>query len=80
VDRYLSAYMADKIGATFAARISGVARFGLFVTLLDSGANGLLPFHLCPTIIGCTTKPPDAEWQTHAAVVPADARNRRAPA
>jgi ribonuclease R len=48
VDRYLSAYMADKIGATFAARISGVARFGLFVTLLDSGANGLLPLSSLP--------------------------------
>ncbi len=48
VDRYLSAYMADKVGARFAARISGVARFGLFVTLLDSGANGLLPLSSLP--------------------------------
>jgi ribonuclease R len=48
VDRYLSAYMADKIGAEFAARISGVARFGLFVTLLESGANGLLPLSSLP--------------------------------
>jgi ribonuclease R len=48
VDRYLSAYMADKIGAVFAARISGVARFGLFVTLRDSGANGLLPLSSLP--------------------------------
>ncbi len=48
VDRYLSAYMADKIGAVFAARISGVARFGLFVTLLESGATGLLPLSSLP--------------------------------
>jgi ribonuclease R len=40
--------MADKIGATFAARISGVARFGLFVTLLETGANGLLPLSSLP--------------------------------
>ncbi len=43
VDRYIAAHMADKIGASFAARISGVTRFGLFVTLLDTGATGLVP-------------------------------------
>ena len=43
IDRYLAAYMADKTGAEFAARISGVMRFGLFVTLVENGANGLLP-------------------------------------
>jgi ribonuclease R len=48
VDRYLSAYMADKIGASFAARVSGVARFGLFVTLQESGANGLIPLSSLP--------------------------------
>jgi ribonuclease R len=35
--------MADKIGATFQARISGVTRFGLFVTLHGNGATGLIP-------------------------------------
>ncbi len=48
IDRYLSAYMADKVGAVFAARISGVTRFGLFVTLVVSGANGLLPISSLP--------------------------------
>ncbi len=48
IDRYLSAYMADKVGAAFAARISGVTRFGLFVTLLESGASGLLPISSLP--------------------------------
>lgn len=48
VDRYLSAYMADKIGARFAARISGVTRFGLFVTLDGNGASGLLPLASLP--------------------------------
>ena len=48
VDRYLSAYMADKVGAAFAARISGVTRFGLFVTIEGSGANGLIPLSSLP--------------------------------
>ncbi len=48
IDRYLSAYMSDKLGAVFAARISGVTRFGLFVTLAMTGANGLLPISSLP--------------------------------
>jgi ribonuclease R len=43
VDRYLAAFMADKVGARFAARISGVTRFGIFVTLSGSGASGIVP-------------------------------------
>jgi ribonuclease R len=45
VDRYLAAFMADKIGARFMARISGVTRFGLFVTVPVSGATGLVPMN-----------------------------------
>jgi ribonuclease R len=48
IDRYLAAFMADKVGAHFAARISGVTRFGIFVTLADSGASGLLPMSALP--------------------------------
>ena len=48
IDRYLAAFMADKVGAVFAARISGVQRFGLFVTLADSGASGLIPMAALP--------------------------------
>jgi len=48
IDRYLAAYMADKVGAHFAARISGVTRFGLFVTLADNGASGLVPVSCLP--------------------------------
>ncbi len=48
IDRYLSAYMADKVGACFEARISGVTRFGLFVTVHGSGASGLIPFASLP--------------------------------
>jgi ribonuclease R len=48
IDRYLSAYMTDKIGATFQARISGVTRFGLFVTVTGNGATGLIPLSSLP--------------------------------
>jgi len=48
IDRYLAAYMADKVGANFAARISGVTRFGLFVTVAESGASGLVPIRSLP--------------------------------
>ena len=43
VDRFCASYLSEKIGTTFNGRISGVARFGLFVTLDDTGADGLIP-------------------------------------
>jgi ribonuclease R len=43
VDRYLAAYLADRVGQTFAGRVSGVQRFGLFVKLDETGADGLVP-------------------------------------
>jgi ribonuclease R len=42
-DRYLAAFLANRVGAEFAGRISGVQRFGLFVRLDDTGADGLIP-------------------------------------
>ena len=42
-DRYLAAYLADRVGSEFHGRVSGVARFGLFVKLDDTGADGLVP-------------------------------------
>ncbi len=42
-DRYLAAYLADRIGAEFDGTISGVTRFGLFVRLRETGADGLIP-------------------------------------
>src|SRR5580698_5167796 len=42
-DRYVAAFMEDRIGATFQARITGVTRFGLFVRIPESGAEGLIP-------------------------------------
>ncbi len=48
IDRYLAAFMADKVGVTFPARISGVTRFGLFVTVAANGASGLVPISSLP--------------------------------
>ncbi len=42
-DRYVAAFMADKTASVFAARVSGATRFGLFVTLPESGATGIVP-------------------------------------
>ena len=42
-DRYLAIYMADRIGAVFDARIAGVTRAGLFVRLMENGADGFIP-------------------------------------
>lgn len=43
VDRYIAAFLEDRVGATFKARITGVTKFGLFVTLSETGADGLIP-------------------------------------
>jgi ribonuclease R len=42
-DRLIAAYLADRVGAEFAARVSGVSRAGLFVRLKDTGADGFVP-------------------------------------
>ena len=42
-DRYMAAFLADRIGAEFDARVTGVTRFGLFVRLRETGADGLIP-------------------------------------
>lgn len=42
-DRLIAHFLADRIGATFEGRISGVTRAGLFVKLSDTGADGLIP-------------------------------------
>jgi ribonuclease R len=42
-DRYLASYLADRVGNEFRGRVSGVARFGVFVKLDETGADGLIP-------------------------------------
>ncbi|WP_170419984.1 ribonuclease R [Ruegeria arenilitoris] len=42
-DRYLAAYLSERVGNEFTGRISGIARFGAFVKLDETGADGLVP-------------------------------------
>ncbi len=49
IDRYLAAFMVDKVGAIFEARISGVTRFGIFVTCVVNGASGIVPLSSLPS-------------------------------
>ncbi len=42
-DRYLAAYLSERVGSEMTGRISGVARFGAFVKLDETGADGLIP-------------------------------------
>ena len=42
-DRYLAGFLEDRVGAEFDARIRGVTKFGLFIMLDESGADGFIP-------------------------------------
>lgn len=65
-DRYLAAFLAERVGTELAGRINGIAKFGAFVRLDETGADGLLPmraigneyFHFDPdtqTLMGSET-------------------------
>lgn len=65
-DRYLAAYLADRVGTEMSGRISGIQKFGAFIKLDETGADGLLPmrgigqeyFHYDPetqTLLGADT-------------------------
>lgn len=43
LERLAALFLAGRVGARFTGRISGVQRFGLFVTLDETGADGLVP-------------------------------------
>jgi ribonuclease R len=43
VDRLIAHFLSAQIGATFAGKINGVTRAGLFVTLTETGADGFVP-------------------------------------
>lgn len=43
VDRLIAHFLADRVGATFEGRISGVTRAGIFCKLDDTGADGFIP-------------------------------------
>lgn len=42
-DRYLAAYLSDRVGAEMPGRISGIAKFGVFAKLDETGADALIP-------------------------------------
>ena len=48
IERYRATLLAGSIGSVFTGRISGVAEFGLFVTSLENGADGLVPISTLP--------------------------------
>ena len=41
--RYLAAFLSDRIGAELTGRISGIAKFGVFVKLDETGADAMIP-------------------------------------
>jgi ribonuclease R len=47
-DRYLALYLQHRVGDIFTSRVSGVTKFGLFVTLPESGASGFLSMSSLP--------------------------------
>jgi ribonuclease R len=49
LDRYRASLLGGSIGAVFEARITGVAPFGVFVTLPETGADGLVPVSTLPS-------------------------------
>jgi ribonuclease R len=42
-DRYLAAYLSERVGDEMEGRVAGIAKFGIFVKLDESGADGLVP-------------------------------------
>ena len=42
-DRFIAAFLEERIGAEFTGRVAGVTRFGLFVKLDETGADGFVP-------------------------------------
>ncbi len=42
-DRYLAAFLTNRIGGEFSARINGLSKSGIFVRLDETGADGLIP-------------------------------------
>jgi ribonuclease R len=41
--RYIASFLADRVGAEFEGRITGVTHFGLFIRLAETQADGLAP-------------------------------------
>ena len=48
MDRFCAASLAEQVGTLMPARIGGVTRFGLFISLEPSGADALVPISTLP--------------------------------
>ena len=48
VARYVSAYLQPSVGADFEVRISGLTNAGVFVSIENLGADGLIPMRSLP--------------------------------
>ena len=48
LDRYTAAFLGPRVGEAFAGTITGVTRFGLFVSLDETGGDGLIPVRSLP--------------------------------
>ncbi len=47
-ERYIAGFLADRVGAEFEGRITGVTRFGAFIKLTETNADGLVPISRMP--------------------------------
>jgi ribonuclease R len=48
VDRFTATWLSERTGGEFDGRITGVTRFGLFVALSETGADGIIPIRTLP--------------------------------
>jgi len=48
MDRFTSLFLSGQVGNEFSGRISGVTRFGLFISLDETGADGIVPIRTLP--------------------------------
>jgi ribonuclease R len=48
IDRFVAAFLADRVGTILPGRVTGVTRFGLFIRLEETGADGLVPIVSLP--------------------------------
>ncbi|MEB3701597.1 Ribonuclease R [Candidatus Bealeia paramacronuclearis] len=49
IERYITLFLKEHLGKVFRGHITGVANFGLFVSLDETGATGLIPIRTLPS-------------------------------
>ena len=49
IERYITLFLKEHIGKVFEGHITGVSNFGLFVSLNETGATGLIPIRTLPS-------------------------------